>query len=39
MNRDDRGPRFLVTVALLAVIAGFVAALMGVLLARSVLGG
>jgi hypothetical protein len=39
MSRDDRGPRFLITVALLAVIAGFVAVLLVVLLARSVLGG
>jgi hypothetical protein len=39
MNRDARGPRFLIAVALLAVIAGFVAVLMVVLLARSALGG
>jgi hypothetical protein len=39
MSRDDRGPRFLITVALLAVTAGFVAVLIVVLLARSVLGG
>jgi hypothetical protein len=39
MSRDGRGPRFLIAVALLAVIAGFVAVLIVVLLARSVLGG
>jgi hypothetical protein len=39
MSRDDRGPRVLVGVALLAVAAGFAAVLIVVLLARSVLGG
>ena len=39
MSRDRRGPRFLITVALLAVVAAIAAVLIVVLLARSVLGG
>jgi hypothetical protein len=38
MSRGGRDPRFLIGVALMAVVAGFAAVLIVVLLARSVLG-